>query len=114
LEEADEDFELGRRSTPRASRKSREKTQATPRASTKSREKTQAAGRPLKTPTTARLAPLVEGLRRECEKQKSISVEHKMDLDELRDDFRDLRRGLCGKMRRLFVATGHEDLYDAK
>jgi hypothetical protein len=97
LEEADGDFELGSSSTPRASRKSREKTQAT--------------GRSPKTPTAARLSPLVEGLGRECEKLKSISAEQKMDLAELRDDFRDLRRGLCAKMRHLFVATGHEDLY---
>jgi hypothetical protein len=37
-----------------------------------------------------------------------------MDLVELRDDLRDLRRGLCAKMRRLFEATGHEDLYDVE
>jgi hypothetical protein len=67
-----------------------------------------------KTPTTARTAPLVEELGRECEKLKSISAEQKMDLAELRDDLRDLHYGLCAKLRCLFVATGHEDLYDVE
>jgi hypothetical protein len=37
-----------------------------------------------------------------------------MDIPELRDDLRDLRRGLCAKMRRLFEAAGHKDLYDTE
>jgi hypothetical protein len=37
-----------------------------------------------------------------------------MDLTELRVDLRDLRRGLCTKMRCLFKAIGHEDLYDVE
>jgi hypothetical protein len=100
LEKANEDFKLGSSSTPRASRKSREKTRA--------------AGRSPKTPTTAKLVPLVEHLSRECEKLRSISAEQKMDLAEHRDDLHDLHHGLCAKMRRLFVATRHEDLYDAE
>jgi hypothetical protein len=60
LVETDEDFELGSNSTPRAPRKSREKTRAT-------------EGSP-NTPTTTRIAPLVDELGRECEKLKSFSV----------------------------------------
>jgi hypothetical protein len=77
LVETDEDFELGSNSTPRAPRKSREKTRAT-------------EGSP-NTPTTTRIAPLVDELGRECEKLKSFSVQQKMDLAELRDDLHDLR-----------------------
>jgi hypothetical protein len=100
LEEEDEDFELGNSTTARASRKSREKTRA--------------VGKSPKTPSTARLAPLVDDLSRECAKLRYISAKQKMDLGELRDDLRDLCRGLCAKMRRLFVATGHKGLYDAE
>ena len=100
LKETNEEFELGSSSTPRASRKSRERTRAPERSP--------------KTPTAARMTPLVEELGRECEKLKTIRAEQKMDLAELRDNLRDHRRGLCAKMRHLFVATGHEDLYDAE
>jgi hypothetical protein len=37
-----------------------------------------------------------------------------MDLVETMDDLRDLRRGLCAKLRHLFVARGHRDLYDTE
>jgi hypothetical protein len=99
LQATDVDFELGSSSTPLAPRKSREKTRATEQAP--------------RTPS-ARIALLVEELRKKCEKLESISAEQKMDLVELRDDLRDLRRGLCAKMRCLFEATGHEDLYDVE
>jgi hypothetical protein len=55
-----------------------------------------------------------EELAKKCEKLESISAKQKMDLVELRDDLRDLCRGLCAKMRCLFEATRHEDLYDAE
>lgn len=96
LEATDEDFEMRNSSTPQAPRRSREKTRATERS-----PKT----------LSARIAPLVEELTKKCEKLESISAEQKMDLAELRDD---LCHGLCAKMRRLFEATGHEDLYDAE
>jgi hypothetical protein len=99
LEATDEDFELSSSSTPRAPRKSREKCQATERSP--------------KTPST-RMAPLVEELSKKCENLESISAKQKMDLAELRDDLRELHRGLCAKMRRLFEAKGHEDLYDVE
>ena len=38
-------------------------------------------------------------------------AERKIEVEELRDDLRLLRRGLSAKMKRLFEATGHKDLY---
>lgn len=79
-------------------------------ASSNSRGKTRASERSPNTTTSARIAPLVEDLGKECEKLKSISTEQNMDLAKLRDDLRDLRHDQCAKMRCLFVATRHKDL----
>ena len=49
--------------------------------------------------TIADLTVMVQQLRLEIE------------VKELRDDLRLLRRGLSAKMKRLFEATGHKDTY---
>ena len=38
-------------------------------------------------------------------------AERKIEVEELPDDLRLLRRGLSAKMKLLFEATGHKDLY---
>ena len=61
-------------------------------------------------PTIADLPAMVQQLRLENRRLEDQLVERKIEV-ELRDDLRLLRRGLSAKMKRLFEATGHNDLY---
>ena len=62
-------------------------------------------------PTIADLTAMVQQLRLENRRLKDQLPERKIVVEELRDDLRLLRRGLSAKMKRLFEATGHKDLY---
>ena len=62
-------------------------------------------------PTIANLAVMVQQLRLENRHLEDQLAERKIEVEELRDDLRLLRRGLSAKMKRLFEATGHKDLY---
>ena len=62
-------------------------------------------------PTIANLTTMVQQLRLENRRLKDQLVERKIEVEELRDDLRLLWRGLSAKMKRLFEATGHKDLY---
>ena len=61
-------------------------------------------------PTIADLTTMVQQLRLENRRLEDQLVERKIEVEELRDDLRLLRRGLSAKMKRLFEATGHKDL----
>ena len=65
----------------------------------------------LEGPTIADLIAMVQQLRLENRHLENQLVERKIEVEELRDDLRLLRRGLSAKMKRLFEATGHKDLY---
>ena len=65
----------------------------------------------LEGPTIADLTAMVQQLRLENRRLKDQLPERKIVVEELRDDLRLLRRGLSAKMKRLFEATGHKDLY---
>ena len=80
----------------------------------RSRERTRETKQLPKLSSMAKLTPLMKELEASNEKLRAAYSEQKLDLAELRDDIRDLRRGLCAKMRRLFSATGHAALYDAE
>ena len=62
-------------------------------------------------PTIADLTTMVQQLRLENRHLEDQLAERKIEVEELRDDLRLLRRGLSAKMKRLFEATGHKDLY---
>ena len=62
-------------------------------------------------PTIADLTAMVQQLRLENRHLEDQLAERKIEVEELRDDLRLLRRGLSAKMKRLFEATGHKDLY---
>ena len=62
-------------------------------------------------PTIADLTAMVQQLRLENRRLEDQLAERKIEVEELRDDLRLLRRGLSAKMKRLFEATGHQDLY---
>ena len=62
-------------------------------------------------PTIADLTAMVQQLRLENRHLEDQLVERKIEVEELRDDLRLLWRGLSAKMKRLFEATGHKDLY---
>ena len=62
-------------------------------------------------PTIAHLTAMVQQLRLENKRLKNQLAERKIEVEELRDDLRLLRRGLSAKMKRLFEATSHRDLY---
>jgi hypothetical protein len=79
----------------------------------RSRESTWDAEQPPKMPSVAKLAPVMQDLEARNEKLGITFLELKVDPAELKDDVHDLLHGLCAKMRRLFLATGHADLYDA-
>ena len=61
--------------------------------------------------TIANLTTMVQQLRLENRRLEDQLAERKIEVEELRDDLRLLRRGLSAKMKRLFEATGHKDLY---
>ena len=65
---------------------------------------------PLEGPTITDLTAMVQQLRLENRRLEDQLVERKIEV-ELRDDLRLLRRGLSAKMKHLFEATGHNDLY---
>ena len=54
---------------------------------------------------------MVQQLRLENRRLENQLAERKIEVEELRDDLRLLLRGLSAKMKRLFEATGHKDLY---
>ena len=62
-------------------------------------------------PTIADLTAMVQQLRLENRRLEDQLAERKIEVEELRDDLRLLWRGLSAKMKRLFEATGHKDLY---
>ena len=62
-------------------------------------------------PTIADLTAMVQQLRLENRRLEDQLAKRKIEVEELRDDLRLLRRGLSAKMKRLFEATGHKDLY---
>ena len=61
--------------------------------------------------TIANLTTMVQQLRLENRRLEDQLAERKIGVEELWDDLRLLRRGLSAKMKRLFEATGHKDLY---
>ena len=65
----------------------------------------------LEGPTIADLTAMVQQLHLENRRLEDQLAERKIEVEEFRDDLRLLRRGLSAKMKRLFEATGHEDLY---
>ena len=62
-------------------------------------------------PTIADLTAMVQQLRLENRRLENQLAERKIEVEELRDDLHLLRRGLSAKMKRLFEAMGHKDLY---
>jgi predicted RNase H-like nuclease (RuvC/YqgF family) len=62
-------------------------------------------------PTITDLTAMVQQLRLENRCLENQLAERKIEVEELRDDLRLLRRGLSAKMKRLIEATGHKDLY---
>ena len=62
-------------------------------------------------PTIADLTAMFQRLRLENRRLENQLAERKIEVEELRDDLRLLWRGLSAKMKRLFEATGHKDLY---
>ena len=62
-------------------------------------------------PTITDLTVMVQQLRLENRHLEDQLAERKIEVEELRDDLRLLRRGLSAKMKRLYDATGHKDLY---
>ena len=62
-------------------------------------------------PTIADRTTMVQQLRLENRRLENQLAERKIEVEELRDGLRLLRRGLSAKMKRLFEATGHKDLY---
>ena len=61
--------------------------------------------------TIADLTAMVQQLCLENRSLEDQLAERKIEVEELRDDLRLLRRGLSAKMKRLFEATGHKYLY---
>ena len=59
----------------------------------------------------ADLIAMVQQLRLENRRLEDQLVERKIKVEELRDNLRLLRRGLGAKMKHLFEAMGHKDLY---
>ena len=62
-------------------------------------------------PTIADLTAMVQQLCLENRHLEDQLAERKIEAEELWDDLRLLRRGLSAKMKRMFEATGHKDLY---
>ena len=62
-------------------------------------------------PTIADLTAMVQQLRLENRRLEDQLAERKIEVEELWDDLCLLRRALSAKMKRLFEATGHKDLY---
>ena len=62
-------------------------------------------------PTIADLTAMVQQLCLENRHLEDQLAERKIEVEELRDDLRLLRRGLSANLKRLFEATGHKDLY---
>jgi len=54
---------------------------------------------------------MVQQLRLENRRLENQLAERTIEVEELRDGLRLLRRGLSAKMQRLYEATGHKDLY---
>ena len=54
---------------------------------------------------------MVQQLRSENKCLQDQLAERKVEVEELRDDLRLLRHGLSAKMKHLYKATGHKDLY---
>ena len=65
----------------------------------------------LEGPTIADLIAMVQQLRLENRHLENQLAKRKIEVEELRDDLRLLQRGLSAKMKCLFEATGHKDLY---
>ena len=61
--------------------------------------------------TIADLTAMVQQLLLENRRLMNQLAERKIEAEELRDDLRLLRRGLSDKMKHLFEAMGHKDLY---
>ena len=61
--------------------------------------------------TIADLTAMVHQLCLENRRLEHQLAESKIVVEELRDDLRLLHRALSAKMKRLYEATGHKDLY---
>ena len=61
--------------------------------------------------TIADLTVMVQQLRLENSRLEDQLAERKIEVEELRDDLCLLRHGLSAKMKCLFEATSHKDLY---
>lgn len=59
------------------------------------------------------LTSMIIDLRLENRRLRDALTEKKLETEELKDNFRVLRHGLCAKIKRLYNATGHDGLYDA-
>ena len=62
-------------------------------------------------PTIADLTAMVQQLLQENRHREDLLAERNIEVDELQDDLHLLRRGLSAKMKCLFEAMGHKDLY---
>jgi len=62
-------------------------------------------------PTIADLTTMVQQLCLENRRLESQLAERKIEVEELRDNLRLMRRGLSAKLKCLFEVTGHKDLY---
>ena len=62
-------------------------------------------------PTIADLTMMVQQLHLENRRLEDQLAERNIEVEELQDDLRLLGRGLSAKMKRLYEATGHKDLY---
>jgi hypothetical protein len=63
-----------------------------------------------KAPSVKQLTSMIVNLRLE---NSDALAEWKLQTKELKDDFRTLRCGLCTKIKGLYKASGHDNLYNA-
>lgn len=59
------------------------------------------------------LTSMIVELRLENRRLSNKLAERKLEVQELKDEFCDLRHGLCAKMKHLYKTMGHKVLYDA-
>ena len=62
-------------------------------------------------PIVADLIAMVMQIRLENRRLEDQLAKLKLEIENLQDDLRSLRRGLSAKLKRLYRATGQEELY---
>ena len=62
-------------------------------------------------PTMVDLATMVQQLRLENRLLEDHLAERKVEIEDIQDDLCTLHRGLSAKIKRLYKATGQEELY---